>query len=151
MIKKLFQGKSIIRATREGSIEFLMIYVCAVVFILLPLVMMAVNSLIGYVVAANAKDCLELSSINAYSMIDVDSLGRGEVRINPYESEKYFLDDFNNLTGKNRYIGNDASVSINHLNGVISIISQVTVTGPDKNPVTVKSNMEFVIDPLFGG
>lgn len=84
-------------------------------------------------------------------MIDSDSLGGGITEIDIHESEKYFLENFKSLTRNHSYLQDDAKVHITLSNGIIKIMAEVTVTGLDKSSVTVKSDTEFVVDPLLGG
>ena len=149
MKKNLYQERSTIWQTRKGSVEILMIFFSMIVFILIPFFIFLINILFNYTMTEYAKDCLEISSINTYSMIDFDSLGEGIIEMDPDESEKYFLENFKSLTMNDKHIADDADVSITISNANIRILSQVTVTGLDKGSVTVHSDVGFVIDPLL--
>jgi len=151
MKKNLFQEKYIIWQTRNGSIEVLMISVCGIIFLVVPVFMFFINALFSYAVVGYARDCLEISSINCYTMIDSNSLGSGIAAIDIHESEKHFLENFKKLSENHMYFNDDAAVRITLSNGVIKIVSEVSVTGLDKRLIKVRSDTEFVIDPLLGG
>jgi len=151
MTKNLCQEKYTIWQIRKGSIDILMISLCGIIFIVIPVCMFFINVLFNYTIIGYAKDCLEISSINCYAMIDQDSLGSGITKIDIHKSEKYFLEHFKELTRNHSYLQDDAKVRITLSNGIIKIMAEVTVTGLDKRTVTVKSDTEFVIDPLLGG
>jgi len=151
MKKNLFQEKYIIWQTRKGSIEVLMISVCGIIFLVVPVFMFFINALFSYAIVGHARDCLEISSINCYTMIDSNSLGSGIAEIDVHAGEKYFLENFKKLTENHSYFNDDATVSIALSNGVIKIMSEVSVIGLDKRLISVSSVTEFVIDPLLGG
>ncbi len=151
MRRSLCQEKYIIWQTRKGSIDILMISISGIIFIVIPVCMFFINVLFSYAITGYARDCLEISSINCYAMIDSDSLGGGITEIDIHESEKYFLENFKSLTRNHSYLQDDAKVHITLSNGIIKIMAEVTVTGLDKSSVTVKSDTEFVVDPLLGG